>query len=142
MQRLMTRGWMFLALLTINTMLSASDELPMSTPGATTINAEQLIELAGENSNLIIVDARITDDRLLGQIAGSVSLPDIDTTCETLANAAPNTADPVVFYCNGVKCGRSLNSIKVAMGCGYKNMYWFRGGFAEWEQKKYPIEKE
>jgi len=117
-------------------------KLPMKAAGATTINAEELIDLASRHPNLIIIDARISADRQLGFISDSISLPDIDTDCDSLAKVTANKSQPMVFYCNGVKCGRSLVSIKAANSCGYTTMYWFRGGYAEWTDKNYPTEKQ
>ena len=46
------------------------------------------------------------------------------------------------FYCNGVQCGRSVVSIKVARSCGYHNLSWFKGGFAEWKEKGFQYIKD
>lgn len=40
---------------------------------------------------------------------------------------------------DGVKCGRSAKAIKIAVKCGYSNLFWFRGGYAEWLEKGYPV---
>ncbi|HEY5601961.1 MAG TPA: rhodanese-like domain-containing protein, partial [Gammaproteobacteria bacterium] len=72
-------------------------------------------------------------------IEGSVGLPDHDTNAETLAKHVASKTTPVLFYCNGVKCGRSVNSSKQAVELGYKNIYWFRGGWEEWTQKGLPV---
>lgn len=109
--------------------------------GSTIINAERLIELANEPPALII-DSRIRGDRKQGYIETSVSLPDIDTNCDSLARLIPGKANPVLFYCNGVKCGRSSKAVKIAVDCGYRNIYWFRGGFQEWLAKGYPYLQE
>jgi len=38
---------------------------------------------------LVLIDSRIRADRKEGYIEGSVSLPDIETTCEALAQQLP-----------------------------------------------------
>ena len=60
---------------------------PDSIPGTTKVDAEGVLELADKNPGLVIVDARIRQDRLQGYIEGSVSLPDVDTNCESLKAA-------------------------------------------------------
>lgn len=115
---------------------------PETVPGTTKVDAEGLVNLVEKNSRLVIVDARIRQDRLQGYIEGSVSLPDVDTTCEALARVIPGKSSPVLFYCNGPKCGRSVQSSLKAMDCGYNRIYWFRGGFEEWKQKNYPFLKK
>jgi len=119
-----------------------SEDSPESIEGTTKVTAEQLIELVGEIPNLIIVDSRIPGDRKQGFIEGSISLPDVDTNCESLAKTIAKKTSPVLFYCNGVKCGRSAKAIVIAKSCGYNNIHWFRGGFEEWLAKDYPYLQE
>ena len=71
----------------------------------------------------------------------SISLPDEDTNCKTLAQVVPKKTTPALFYCNGIKCGRSVRAVRIALKCGYKDVYWFRGGFEEWTEKQYLFEK-
>ncbi len=112
--------------------------VPEQILGTQRVDAETVIELAGKLKNLVIVDSRIPADRMIGYIENSISLPDAKTTCKSLAKIIPSKRTPVLFYCNGVKCGRSVVASKIAVKCGYTNVYWFRGGFEEWETKKYP----
>jgi rhodanese-related sulfurtransferase len=39
---------------------------------------------------------------------------------------------PVVFACNGAECWKSYKASQAAIAAGYKQVYWFRGGFPEW----------
>lgn len=123
---------------------SAGSEVvsPDSIPGATKVDAEGLLELAERAPGIVIVDARVRQDRLQGYIEGSISLPDVETSCESLARTIPEKSTPVLFYCNGPKCGRSVHSSRKALGCGYTRVYWFRGGFEEWTKKNYPYLKK
>lgn len=130
---------------TASASLAAEDKpvvSPENIPGTTKVSAEQVIDLVNSIADLIMIDARISADRKQGYIEGSVSLPDIDTTCETLAKVIPDKKRPALFYCNGIKCGRSVKSIKIAKQCGYTNLYWYRGGFEDWLEKGFPIIKE
>jgi len=121
----------------------AEDQLdaPSKIPGVTKIFAEDVFDLHEKTPGLLIIDARITGDRKHGYIEGSVNLPDIETNCDTLAKIIPEKNTPILFYCNGVKCGRSVNSSKIALKCGYTKIYWFRGGFEEWKLKNMPFLK-
>jgi len=111
---------------------------PDAIEGSIKVTAEELIDLVEKTPELIIIDSRIPGDRKQGYVEGSLSLPDVDTTCESLAKLISKKDAPSLFYCNGVKCGRSAKAIKIALGCGYSNIYWFRGGFEEWLEKGYP----
>lgn len=115
---------------------------PDDIPGTTKVDAEGVLDLVEKFPSLVIVDARIRQDRLQGFVEGSVSLPDVDTTCESLAKIVPVKSTPVMFYCNGPKCGRSVSSSRKALECGYTGVYWFRGGFEEWKKKNYPYVKK
>lgn len=112
---------------------------PDTIEGSTKIDAEGLIELADRLDKLVIIDARISADRIQGYIDGSFSLPDTHTTCDSLKRFIPTKTTPVVFYCNGPKCRRSDRAVVIARECGYKNIYWFRGGIEEWKKKNYLI---
>lgn len=112
---------------------------PETVPGTTRVDAEGVIDLVEKDPSLVIIDARISIDRKQGFIEGSHSLPDVETNCLTLAKLVPGKKRPVLFYCNGVKCGRSAKAIATAQGCGYEKIYWFRGGLEEWKAKGYPF---
>jgi len=144
MQQITKRNISSLLLLFITCVASVNASEPVDMPaqidGAQTVDAEGLIELVGE-AGLVLVDARISSDRIHGYIEGSHSLPDVETNCQTLAEIIPDKHQAVLFYCNGVKCGRSVKSIRTALACGYDKLYWFRGGFEEWHAKQYPVIK-
>ncbi|MBF0266268.1 MAG: rhodanese-like domain-containing protein [Gammaproteobacteria bacterium] len=120
----------------------ASEEAPLSIHGVTTISAEDLITLLHSDKGIALIDARIKEDRKIAIIEGSISLPNTETDCNSLENIIPTQSSPVIFYCNGVKCGRSLKSAKIAKQCGYQIIYWFRGGIEEWLKKDFPYSVE
>ncbi len=113
-------------------------DAPLFIENTTKVDAESLIDLAQVLPKLVLIDSRIADDRQEGYIEGSISLPDVVTNCERLAKLITQFDFPVLFYCNGIKCGRSAKAIKIAQSCGYNNIYWFRGGLQEWNEKGYP----
>lgn len=112
---------------------------PAEIAGATRVDAEGLISLVEKIPGLVLIDSRVAPDRRQGYIEGSLSLPDEATNCESLARLIAKKDAAVLFYCNGVKCGRSVVAIGIAQKCGYTNIYWFRGGFEEWLAKRYPV---
>lgn len=120
----------------------ASDYVsPDEIEGSAKINAEELIQLALDHDDLVIIDSRIRADRRQGFITGSISLPDTETNCTSLFQKIKNKDTATVFYCNGPKCRRSDRAVKIAKQCSYTNLYWFRGGFEEWKSKQYLITK-
>ncbi|HHJ17013.1 MAG TPA: rhodanese-like domain-containing protein [Gammaproteobacteria bacterium] len=112
---------------------------PEQIPGAQRVDAEGLLDLYGQFSNLVIIDARIESDRKNGFIEYSVSLPNTLTDCQALQHLIPSLHHPVAFYCNGPRCGRSAKSAAIAIHCGYDQVYWFRGGIEAWTAGQYPL---
>jgi len=112
---------------------------PESIAGTTKVTAEDVIDLVGKFDDLVIIDARTKKDNSAGWIEGAISLPDTETTPQSLTQHVPSKSTPVVFYCNGIKCGRSVKSCKLTVAEGYTNVYWFRGGWGEWTAKGMPV---
>ncbi len=118
--------------------VQAKEDTPEHIPGTTKISAESLIDLVEQYDDLVIIDSRKPSDRDVGFIEGSIALPNTDTNAETLAEHIASKSTPVIFYCNGIKCTRSVKASKIAIAAGYSNIYWFRGGWGEWTEKGYP----
>jgi rhodanese-related sulfurtransferase len=112
---------------------------PERIDGVQIVDAEGLIEQVMDTPALVLIDSRIPADHNDGHIEGSISLPDVDTDCSSLARLIPGLATPVLFYCNGIRCGRSARAVTIARNCGYTNLYWFRRGMEEWQEKQYPL---
>ena len=115
----------FLATLLMTFLMHAQAEetVPDTIAGTTKISAEELIKLVQVESNIILIDARKPSDHRKGYIEGSISLPDTDTSAKTLASHIPSKTTPVIIYCNGIKCGRSVTAAKIAVAAGYTNIY-------------------
>jgi len=136
-------AYLFIALLTPVTIAHAQEQpAPESIRGVTRVEAEGVLALVAEKPRLVLVDSRIAMDRKQGYLEGSISLPDAETNCASLARIIPEHDRPVLFYCNGVSCGRSVVAVKIARQCGYTRLYWYRGGFEDWKQKNYPYLKK
>ncbi|WP_455200603.1 rhodanese-like domain-containing protein [Kaarinaea lacus] len=132
--------FVFVSMISMAFSAFAEKKAPESIDGTKRVSAEQVVELVMNTPDLVIIDARKASDRdAAGWIEGSVGLPDYDTDKDSLAKHIPSKTSPVLFYCNGVKCGRSVKSSKQAVSLGYKNIYWFRGGWEEWTEKGMPV---
>ena len=120
----------------------AEKKAPESIDGTKRVSAEQVVDLVMNNGDLVVIDARKASDRdEAGWIEGSIGLPNYDTDEKSLAKHVPLKSTPVLFYCNGIKCGRSVESSKKAVSLGYEKIYWFRGGWEEWKQKGLPVSR-
>jgi rhodanese-related sulfurtransferase len=131
-----------MAVLIADIAIADETRAPDEIPNTTKVDAEGLINAISKHDDMVLIDSRIAMDRKQGYIEDSISLPDTETDCDSLSVLIPELGQAVLFYCNGVKCGRSVKAIYVAQECGYTNLYWFRGGFEEWTEKGYPFLKE
>lgn len=136
--------FLLFALMTLSftNVVSAAESTPEQIDGTKRITAEELIDLVSEMPDLVIIDARKSSDRAKGYIEGSIGLPNTETTPASLAKHIATKTTPVCFFCNGVKCGRSVEASKIAVKEGYSKVYWFRGGWDEWSGKGLPAMKD
>ena len=112
---------------------------PETIPGAVIVSAEEVVELILSRPELVIIDARKKVEYAKGHIEGAINLLNTDMQAEDLAVLVPEKTSPIVFYCNGIRCLRSSDGAKKAMEWGYRNVFWFRGGWKEWTDKRLPV---
>jgi rhodanese-related sulfurtransferase len=112
---------------------------PENMPGTTIVSAEELIEMILENPELVVIDSRKKTEYIKGHIEGAINILNTELELEGLASIAPDRSTALLFYCNGVRCLRSSDSITKAVGWGYTNVFWFRGGWNEWTEKRLPV---
>jgi len=121
--------------------VAVGQDAPMQINGANTVNARQIFDLVSSKPNLVILDNRKEEDYAAGHIEGSIRLIDTDVSPETLAKHIPTKATPVLFYCNGVKCGRAAKATEKAVRLGYTNVYYYALGMDEWHKEGLPLVK-
>ncbi|MFA5914475.1 MAG: rhodanese-like domain-containing protein [Sterolibacterium sp.] len=128
-------------------------ETPLSVPGASTIKTLALKRLIDSASPPIVIDVLggtpgkrvvIPSAIWLGFDAGDGNVfaaekAKFATVLSTLTNADKSRA--IAFYCLGVKCWLSYNASLRAVEEGYKNVYWYRGGWESWNAARLPFVK-
>jgi rhodanese-related sulfurtransferase len=119
---------------------AAAADAPLAIDGATTVDADRLIALVQARSDLTIIDNRTAADYEAGHIEGALRLLDSDITDEAvLARMVTSKNAPVLFYCNGVKCGRAASATAKAVSWGYSKVYYYALGLAEWKERGLPL---
>lgn len=113
---------------------TGTDQTPQMVPGATLVSAEYLKNLELEIPGLVIIDNRNQFERDKGFIPGSVSMTEEEIKPETMRVLVKSRETPVAFYCDDAQCMSSVYAARLAVKEGYKKVYWFRGGLAEWRQ--------
>jgi rhodanese-related sulfurtransferase len=118
---------------------AAAQDAPLAISGAKTVDAQAIFNLVGETPNLVILDNRKEEDFAAGHIEGAVRLIDTDVDAESLAKHISGKSTPVLFYCNGVKCGRAAKAAERAVHLGYTKVYYYALGMDEWNAKSLPL---
>jgi rhodanese-related sulfurtransferase len=115
---------------------------PENMPGAKRVSAEEVVDLILSNPDMIIIDSRKKTEYLKGHIEGAINILNTELTLDHLETIAPDKTQAVLFYCNGARCLRSSDSIDKAVNWGYRKIFWFRGGWEEWTEKRLPVISE
>jgi ABC-type phosphate/phosphonate transport system substrate-binding protein/rhodanese-related sulfurtransferase len=122
---------------------------PRQLPGATVVSADEVAELLRKGAALY--DTRTAEEYGAKHIRGAKLLPYVEKSRKEvgfdvkqdqfdLAKAVADKNAPVIFACNGAECWKSYKASEAAIKAGYKQVYWFRGGFPEWSLKGLPTD--
>jgi len=122
---------------------------PKELPGARVINVEQVKAL--QQQGVLIVDARNAEEYEAARIKGSVWIPYTEVSAKEvgfdpaedrfdLTKLPQDKTRQVAFYCDGTPCWKSYKAATLALGNGYQNVLWFRGGIPEWKAAGLPVE--
>ncbi|MCZ7660516.1 MAG: rhodanese-like domain-containing protein [Xanthobacteraceae bacterium] len=134
------RNLLFASFLLLGIGPAFADGAPTEIKGATTVNADGVIALVQKHDNLVILDNRSVADYDAGHIEGAVRLIDTDITSEAaLAERVKSKDTPVLFYCNGLKCGRAAKATMKAVEFGYGKVHYYALGLEEWKQRGLPL---
>jgi len=114
---------------------------PRQLPGATVVVADEVEALVKKGATLY--DTRTAEEYSQRHIQGAKLVPyaekshkevGFDATKDQfdLTKLVQDKNAPVIFACNGAECWKSYKASQAAIRAGYKQVYWFRGGFPEW----------
>jgi rhodanese-related sulfurtransferase len=103
------------------------------------LTSEQLkVMLENKNAGLMLIDARTTVEYQEAHILNAVSIPLTVFEKDIAALTAPKNTR-LVFYCNGIKCGKSGKAALIARSMGYTDISIFADGMPVWEEKGFPL---
>lgn len=122
-------------------LIITSPALASKEAGYTIITADQLQTMIKEKKDLVVLDSRGGKWFDGTVIKGAKNLPADKTDKESLASLIQTKTTPVVFYCADTKCEASASAAHTAHELGYKNVYKYPGGIAEWKEKGLPTAK-
>lgn len=99
-----------------------------------TITTNELVEMIDSKArNYLIIDARNPEEYEDVHIPDAINIP--DKKFDKYVGLLPGKKDvQLVFYCNGVKCGKSKRAAKKAMDLEYMNVFVYAEGMPVWEE--------
>ena len=124
---------------------------PRGLEGATIVSADEAMAMM--KKGIPLYDTRVEEEYREKHIQGAKWLPygeksakevgfDASKDSFDVAHAPADRNAPVIFSCNGAECWKSYKSCTAAIKAGYKQVYWFRGGFPEWVARGYATDSE
>lgn len=111
---------------------------PMTVDGAKTVSAAEAKALF--DKGVVFLDVRKNKDWDAGRIPDAIHIELKKKLNEGSMSGAIKKDQEVVIYCNGPKCMRSSKASKMAVGWGFKKVYYFRDGIPAWKAAGYPAE--
>jgi rhodanese-related sulfurtransferase len=117
-----------------------AQDAPMQIEGAKTLDSKGVIELISTTPDVVIIDNRTKADFDSGHIEGAVNIVDTSMTADAaFTGMVKSKATPVLFYCNGVKCGRAAKATAQAVAWGYSRVYYYALGVPDWKANQFPL---
>jgi len=102
------------------------------------ITTDELKNLLDTKASMTVIDARNPEEYQEVHIKGAISLP-IKQWDKYVDRLPADKSAKIIFYCNGVKCGKSKKAAIKAIENGYTNVYVYAEGIPVWEEKGMPI---
>lgn len=104
------------------------------------VSSEELkAMLESRTQGLVVIDARTSKEYRKSHIKGAINIPVEALEKNAALLNVPRDAK-LIFYCNGIKCGKSKKSANIAMEQGYEDVSVYEGGMPVWEEKGYPLD--
>jgi rhodanese-related sulfurtransferase len=101
-------------------------------------DVERLVALGPEQGAYTLIDSRPLPRFQEGTIPTAINLP--YPAFDKFVDRLPKDKSRLtIFFCQGVTCMMSPNSLRRAEGLGYSNVKVYREGMPEWQQKHYGV---
>jgi rhodanese-related sulfurtransferase len=127
---------LMLVVLSITAVCFAVEKTKDGFPIVTSEQLKGLLE--SKPDGLVLIDARTQTEYQEAHIRTAVGIPLSVLEKDGSALSFPKNAR-LIFYCNGVKCGKSGKSALIARSLGYTDISVYADGMPVWEEKGYPI---
>lgn len=102
------------------------------------LTTAELKQLLDQDSKIMVVDARNPEEYQEVHIRNAINIPE-KKFVENTGLLPTDKTQQIVFYCNGIKCGKSKKAAQKAIDLGYTNIQIYAEGMPVWEEKGLPI---
>ena len=102
------------------------------------ITTDELKTMLDKNAAMTVIDARNPEEYQEVHIKGAINIPEKKFS-ENAGQLPADKGARLVFYCNGVKCGKSKKAAQKASELGYTTILIYAEGMPVWEEKGLPI---
>ena len=120
---------------------------PLQIPGGKVVTTGELKALLEQNPRPYVIDVLGGGVHttvagafwMMGAGAGDMSREEEERFAKAIAGfAGGDKGRPMVFFCVDSECWLSYNAALRAIGLGYTNVMWYRGGIAAWRVGQNP----
>lgn len=119
-------------LLASATLLPAAEPQPAPFKTVTTEELKKMLDI-GKDAPLVI-DSRNPEEFDEVHIKNAVNIP-VSKLEKDPSLLPADKKKGLVFYCNGIKCGKSKKAAQFAASLGYSNLMMYAEGMPVWEEK-------
>ncbi|BAN49702.1 rhodanese-like domain-containing protein [Metapseudomonas resinovorans] len=112
-----------------------AQEAPLEVKGAMTVNVLQARYLYERGA--IFIDVRPTREWTWGHIHGALHLELLDRFQDLEQPHWPRQI-PLVIYCDSDVCPHGAQAVRMAVGWGYRQVFYFREGYFAWQLQDFP----
>jgi len=126
------------SLVALSLVLSASLPLLAAETEFRSVSTEVLKDMLDGKKPFVLIDARTQEEYQEAHIGRAINITE-KGFAEQAGTLPSDKAALLVFYCNGIKCGKSKKVALKAKGAGYSNILIYANGFPGWEEKGMPI---
>lgn len=118
---------LFLIIFTATSFVYAKDDFRI-------ITTDELKSMMDTKKDFILIDTRTKEEYQEAYIINAINIP--EKQFEKIAPDMIKQKDKMlIFYCSGVKCGKSKRTAKIAQSMGYTNLAIYNEGFPVWEER-------
>ena len=103
-------------------------------------HAELKAMVDADKRNFLVVDSRNPEEYQETHIPGAINIPEKEMD-SFLGLLPADRSTQIIFYCNGVKCGKSKKAAAKSMKIGYSNVWVYSEGMPVWEEMGYSFYK-